>query len=99
MHVLLKKMQICVCIGHILYRNHPDQVNETGRSLLQNLHPEPFNEPLYLNDYLEIFSPDNHERSDAGFSGLRNKTTFSSFKRCGSSGSESAVISATGTLS
>lgn len=51
----------------------------------------------YVNQVSEIFRPDNQERSDAGFNGFFSKTMLSSFKRCGSSGSESAVISATGT--
>lgn len=51
----------------------------------------------YVNQVSEIFRPDNQERSDAGFNGFFSKTMLSSFKRCGSSGSESAVINATGT--
>ena len=54
---------------------------------------------IFFRCYLEIFKPDNHERKDAGLSGFLNKTMFSSFKSCGNSGSESAVMSATGTFS
>ena len=50
-----------------------------------------------LNQEPEIFRPDNQERSDAGFNGFLSKMMLSSFKRCGNSESESAVINATGT--
>ena len=51
----------------------------------------------YVNQVSEIFRPDNQERSDAGFNGFFSKMLLSSFKRCGNSESESAVINATGT--
>lgn len=54
---------------------------------------------IQIRDYLEIFKPDNQARNEAGLSGFFSNTTFKSLTRCGSSGSESAVINAIGTFS